>query len=306
MPGMTFEAMRDRLAGVVAITVTPFDGDDRVDEAALMVITQRMVNAGVKVVTANGNTGEYYSLTAAERRQCLLAVAEAASGALVIGGVGGAGSDAVRAAREAWEGGADAVMVHQVPHPYITEAGWIAYHRAIAEAVPDLGLVPYIRSPHVTPAAVRELANQAPNFVGVKYALPDPVAFASMCAGVGGSPLVWIAGLAESYAPSLFATTATGFTSGLANVVPEIVVAFLDALRAHDSDATFRLWSQIREFEDLRARDGNALNVSVVKEALCQLGLSGRSVRPPISSLAPYDRAAVTRMLRSWSLDPKA
>jgi hypothetical protein len=37
----------------------------------------------------------------------------------------------------------------------------------------------------------------------------------------------------------------------------------------------------IRVFEELRADDASADNVSVVKEALAQLGLAPRAVRPP-------------------------
>ena len=43
--------------------------------------------------------------------------------------------------------GAQMVMVHQPVHPYVSQDGWVDYHRAIAEAVPELGVVPYIRNP---------------------------------------------------------------------------------------------------------------------------------------------------------------
>ena len=299
---MSFEVIRRQLAGVVAITVTPFDARDRVDEAALKAVTQRMALAGIEVVTPNGNTGEYYSLTVQERRTCLAAVVEAAAGALVLAGVGGALPDALVAAREAEELGAGAIMVHQAPHPYLTQQGWIEYHRAIAESVPTLGVVPYVRNPRVASETVGELARRVPNVVGVKYAVPDPVAFAAMCADVDVDDMVWIAGLAESQSLALFATKATGFTSGLANVVPELSLALLAALREREGETAFDLWSRIRGFEELRARDDNALNVSVVKEALFQLGLCDRAVRPPISPLAPADRTRVTELLKGWNL----
>lgn len=38
-------------------------------------------------------------------------------------------------------------MVHQPVHPYVSQDGWVDYHRAIAEAVPGLGVVPYVRNP---------------------------------------------------------------------------------------------------------------------------------------------------------------
>ena len=39
-------------------------------------------------------------------------------------------------------------MVHQPVHPYQSLDGWVAYHREIAAAVPDLGVVAYVRDPN--------------------------------------------------------------------------------------------------------------------------------------------------------------
>jgi 4-hydroxy-tetrahydrodipicolinate synthase len=58
----------------------------------------------------------------------------------------------------------------------------------------------------------------------------------------------------------------------------------------------------MKPFEDLRARRDNANNVSVVKEALAQLGICARTVRPPISELADGERAEVAAILAAWDL----
>lgn len=303
---MTFEALRRQLAGVVAITVTPFTADDLVDEGALAAITSRMVGAGIAVVTPNGNTGEYYSLSEAERSTCLRVVMEAAGDAVVLAGVGGPLAGAIEAALAARDAGAQAVMIHHPVQPYITVEGWVEYHSAIAAAVPELGVVPYVKSQSITAAALQSLAAAAPNFIAIKYALPDPVDFASIRSDTKVPGLVWIAGLAESYAASQFAATAEGFTSGLANVVPEISLNYLEALKRGDFAGALKQWQFIRDFEDLRARDNNALNVSAVKEAMHLLGLCDRSVRPPISALAPVDRERVSRMLAKWDVNRPA
>lgn len=301
---MAFEELRRRLAGVVAITVTPFTSEDTVDVEALGTITARMVSAGIGIVTPNGNTGEYYSLSAAERGRCLAVVAEAAGEALVIAGVGGPIADAIRDAKEARDAGADAIMVHQPVHPYITPDGWLDYHQRIAASVPELGLVPYLKNRRISAEELNRLGESTPSFVGIKYALPDPTGFASINADTDVSGLVWVAGLAETYAASQFVANASGFTSGLANVVPQVSLDYYAALKAGDYAGAFAQWQRIREFEDLRARDDNALNVSVVKEALHQVGLCDRRVRPPISVLDDRDRERVSQMLAAWHLSP--
>jgi 4-hydroxy-tetrahydrodipicolinate synthase len=54
--------------------------------------------------------------------------------------------------------------------------------------------------------------------------------------------------------------------------------------------------------EDMRARRGDANNVSALKEALLHLGLTGRSVRPPVSDVPPDERVKIVDILRSWGL----
>ena len=54
------------LPGISGILVTPLDSDDHIAPARLKPIIDRAIGAGVHILTANGNTGEFYSLTTAE------------------------------------------------------------------------------------------------------------------------------------------------------------------------------------------------------------------------------------------------
>jgi 4-hydroxy-tetrahydrodipicolinate synthase len=295
------EALRERLSTVTAIPVTPFRADGEADWGLHAALIGRSVAHGVRVLTPNGNTSEYYALTVAEAcRAVESAVAAVAGQAEVMAGVGLAVPVAVAAARHAREAGASCVMVHQPVHPYRSAAGWVEYHRQVAGAVPELGVVLYVRDPRVTGAQIRELGERCPNVIGVKYAVPDPVRFASVARDAGLARFAWICGLAEPYAPAYWAMGAVGFTSGLVNVVPRLSLAMLEALRAGDYAAAMAAWESIRVFEELRADDASADNVSVVKEALAQLGLGPRAVRPPSRELPPERREVVAALLARW------
>ncbi|OEJ23816.1 dihydrodipicolinate synthase family protein [Streptomyces agglomeratus] len=298
-----FSHLRSALADVVAIPVTPFAADGSLDIAAHRALLGRLLDGGVRTLTPNGNTGEFYALTPAERRTVTeLTVGEAHGRAAVLVGVGHDVPTAVAAAEHARDAGAGMLMVHQPVHPYVSQDGWADYHRAIAEAVPGLGIVPYIRNPLLSGGVLAELGDACPNIIGVKYAVPDAARFAAFARDAGLDRFVWIAGLAELYAPAYFATGATGFTSGLVNVAPSVSLGMLDALRAGDYPAAMKTWEQIRVFEELRAARQSADNVTVVKEALASLGLCRRDVRAPSRVLPDDRRAEIAELIAGWSV----
>ncbi|MFE2418036.1 dihydrodipicolinate synthase family protein [Streptomyces hokutonensis] len=297
-----FEAQRAALADVVAIPVTPFAADGTVDQDTHRTLLRRLLDGGIGILTPNGNTGEFYALTPRERQLVTeLTIDEAGTRAAVLVGIGHDVPTAIASALHARDHGAQMVMVHQPVHPYVSQGGWVDYHRAIAEAVPDLGVVPYIRNAQLLGARLAELADDCPNVIGVKYAVPDAARFAAFARDAGLERFVWVAGLAEPYAPSYFSAGATGFTSGLVNVAPSVSLNMIEALRSGDYPGAMKVWEQIRRFEELRAANGSANNVTIVKEALASLGLCRRDVRPPSKPLPESERAEVAAIAAGWS-----
>src|SRR5262249_6999651 len=115
--------------------------------------------------------------------------------------------------------------------------------------------------------------------------------------------IVWVDGLAEPWAPPMFAVGARGFTSGLINVWPEHSVAIHRALEAGRYDEANRLIDIMAPFEEVRAEEQNGTNVTGVKAALQLIGIACGPARPP--SAWPLTDAQMTKMrerLRAWGL----
>ena len=312
-PG-TSDQFRAALATVAAIPVTPFGADGQADWDAHGRVIRRMVDAGVRLITPNGNTGEFYALTAAEARRATESAVAAAGGsdaghrADVLAGVGHDLPGAIEAARHARDNGVRMIMVHQPVGPYVSAAGWLEYHRVIAGALPDMGVVLYIRDPRIGARHIRLLGDLCPNVVAVKYGIRDPVQFAQVAKDAGVDRFTWLAGLAELPAAASSASGARGCTSGLVNVAPGLALSMLESLRGGDMAGAMKAWDACRPFEELRAADSSADNVSVVKEALAQLGLCRPDVRPPSHRVSEEVRGQIAEILAGWGLtggDPR-
>ena len=284
---------------VVAVLPTPFDEDGGLDPEGFEAVLRRAVGGGLRAITIAGNTGEFGALSADEIGRLVdVAAATVAGRAAVLVGVGGDLPTARRVASRAAAAGAFGIMVHEPAGPFRTPAGWRRYHAELASAVPGLAVVPYVRDAAVGADDLRALVAAAPNVVAVKYAVPDPIRFADLVAS--GPSLLWICGLAESWAPFFRAAGTTAFTSGLAAIEPRLSLELLEHLRADRVAAALETWRLVRPFEALRARNGGAANVPAVKEALAVRSVIGRTVRPPISELGPEERAEVGRILAAW------
>jgi 4-hydroxy-tetrahydrodipicolinate synthase len=290
-----------QLQTVVSIPATPFTEDGAIAEPAYLRLLQRLTTGGVSVVTANGNTGEYYALSQSERHRLVeLTAANVPATTVVVAGVGLDVTTAVADARAAVDSGARCIMIHHPIHPFRSPAGWVEYHRQIGDAVPGIGVIPYLKDPAIGPDDIRRLVDSCPGLIAVKYAVPDPARLAHLAAEV--PELTWLCGLAELWAPFFRVAGATGFTSGLVTIDPARSLRMAAALDGDDFMAAMREWREVRDFEHMRARRGSENNVSAVKEALAQLGLCDRRVRPPITELRQAERDEVTATLVSWGL----
>jgi len=294
------ENIKSKLQGVNAINITPFGDDGAVDFPALGRNLDHLIAQGIEAIYPCGNTGEYYSLTCEEAKDVAeFAIRHVAGRAAVIVGIGHDANTAAQLALHAARCGADGLMLHQPAHPFQSERGMLAYYREVAAAT-ALPLVLYVRHGSVTAGMLKEAA-AIPQVIAVKYAVNHLPSFAKAVHLIGDD-LVWICGTAESWAPFFFAAGAVGFTSGMVNVDAGRSLAMLQALREGRYKDAMRIWEEVRPFEELREQNGSGNNVSVVKNAMAQLGLGSSAVRPPSAPLTQADHERVAAVLRSWGL----
>lgn len=296
-------ALRAALDGISGILVTPFDTNDAFCVAPLRPVVDRAIAAGVHVLVANGNTGEFYGLRAHEAEQMVHAAAECIAGRVpLLAGVGRSVHEARELARASRQAGADALMIHQPPDPFVSPRGVVAYIRKISEAADGLPMVLYLRNESIGLAVIEELC-RIPEIVGVKWASPTPLVLAEAIRRTADRGLAWVGGLAEVWAPPFYAVGARGFTSGLINVLPERSMAIYNALEASDHALAMRLIGEMLPFEELRAQENSGTNVTVVKTALQMMGNDCGATRAPSAwPLTDSQYRQLHALMAGWTL----
>lgn len=268
------------LTGISGILVTPYDDAGEIAPRKLAPIIDHALAAGVHIPVVNGNTGEYYALTNDEACTMVREVAQMVDGrAPLLAGVGRGIRDACALAKASAEAGADALMIHQPPDPFVSPRGTVDYVRAVRDASGGLPVMLYLRNDAMGPEGIARLC-EVEGVKGVKWATPNPL---NLARAIEAAPkdIVWVGGLAEVWAPPLYAVGARGFTSGLINVWPERSVAIHAALDAGNYAEANRLIAGMRAFEDIRAEEHNGTNVTGVKAALMAIGQDCGPTRPP-------------------------
>jgi len=303
MTSFTGPALRAALNGISGILVTPFDAQDAICSAPLQPVVDRAVDAGVHVLVANGNTSEFYGLQAQEAERMVHVAAECVAGRVpLLGGVGRSVHEARALAKASVKAGAAALMVHQPPDPFVAPRGVVTYVQQIAEAAEGLPLVLYLRNENIGLATIEALC-RIPEVVGVKWASPTPLLLAEIIRRTADRDLAWVGGLAEVWAPPLYAVGARGFTSGLINVFPERSVAIYNALEQADYPLAMRLIGQMLPFEELRAQENNGANVTVVKAALQWMGNDCGATRAPSAwPLSATQQQQLEALLNGWKV----
>jgi 4-hydroxy-tetrahydrodipicolinate synthase len=287
-----------KLRTVHAINVTPFREDGGVDYASLEKNVEFLVAHGLEVIVPCGNTGEFYSLGLEEAKAVTKFVAEKVDGrAKVLAGIGYDTKTAGQMASFARDVGADAVMIHQPVHPYLTTEGLVRYYTEIARAV-EIGVVLYVRHEAID-REVLDRVTALENVLAVKYAINDLPSFGGLVQSID-NPVVWVCGTAEMWAPFFFVVGAEGFTSGLVNIAPEMSLKMLQGLREGDRASVQAIWREVAPLERLRAKAHSGYNVAVIKEGMDLLGLAANRIREPGGGLDETDRQELIRILRAW------
>jgi 4-hydroxy-tetrahydrodipicolinate synthase len=286
--------------GILPAVTTPFDSSGAIDEAALERNVSAYLDAGVHGLVANGTMGEAGSMSAAERRTVVEVIARAAAGRVpVIAGVSASTpSAAIGFAADAAQAGATALMMLP-PLGYHGDAREVAaFYRAVAEAG-GLPLMAYnnpaASGVDMPPELIATLARDIENLVAVKECSGDVRRIPAI---IALAPELEVLVGGDDWALEGFCAGATGWVTGVADVVPAECVELWERCRTGELDRARAIYQRMLP---LARFDMTPKLVQYFKAAMDEVGLAGGAVRPPRLELTPAERedlAAALRVLR--------
>ena len=290
--------MPDHFHGVLPALITPFTDDGaHVDADALRAIVERLIGAGVGGLVPGGSTGEFTTLSHAERRE-LVAVTTAAAGGRVpvVAGTGALSTrETIELSLHAESVGAAAVMI--VP-PFYDALSWrelLAHYTAVSEriSIPIMYYtLPSASGVRLSADQLRALKERA-GVTSLKDTGGDAVAATELLHAGPDAPT-----LLNGWDTLTFAALAAGVRAvvwGTASIVPERCVALhrllideIDLPAAREEWA--RLWPLCQFLE------GQSY-AAAVKAACALTGDTTGPVRAPLLALEADARAELGRLL---------
>ncbi len=286
-------------AGVTVALVTPFR-DGEVDYQALRDSVDWQIARGTPVLSPVGTTGECPTLSHDEHERVIATVVEQSAGrARVMAGTGSnATSEAIRLTKFAAKAGADGALLVSPYYNRPTQEGLYAHFARIAESceLPQvLYNVPSRTGRNVEPETVERLAKLGP-IVAVKEASGSLDQVRDL---VLRTDLTVLSG-DDSLTLPMMAVGAEGVVSVVANLVPQDVIALIDAFRGGDLAEARRL--HLKLFPLCRALLGVASNPIPVKLALAMLGRGNGELRLPLYPPDERGRETLRRSLVRYGI----
>jgi len=262
------------VAGVQVLLSTPMAADGSLDYDSTNRLVEHVIRGGVHGIILLGSTGEFFSLSEAERREFTERVIQRINGRVAVGVCPGlAGTETTIAlAQHAERNGADYLLV---PVPYYfanTLAGVVDFYTRVARSV-SIAVMPYDGGGgnSLDMETWRRIAAASPNISLAKITVPFPTKiqwlhdeFAGRVSAFGGSDQTILLALANG---------AAGLTVAGANVVPQAFVRMFDTYRAGEREQARRVYYEKISPMNVIAVPAHTEFIQCYKQALYWMGI---------------------------------
>jgi len=266
------------------ISITPFDADGRLDEAAFRSHLDRMADAGVGVYLGGGGSGEGFTLSTTEAKRVLEIGVEQLAGRVPVRAMGvepRTAQEMIDYLSMAADAGIEAAQVYSLDPGHghrPTPAEVEGYLREVLESTS----LPCVVSSHLSvgyrlsPSMLHSLATDYGHLIGVNCSHPDLAPLIALITTVGERLELHVGG--PSQALSAIALGANGFLSSEGNLAPRTCAALIAGAHNQNFAESTTAFAQIAQLSSLMYRLGG---IRTTKGVMRSLGLPSGYVRSP-------------------------
>jgi 4-hydroxy-tetrahydrodipicolinate synthase len=295
--------MGKEIEGIIPAVVTPFDENENVDEEGFRKIINYLIDSGVHGIFPVGSQGEFFTLTNEEKRRLIdIAVEEARGRVFVMPNTGAITTrESIELSRYAEKAGADCVSVITPFFISPSQEELYGHFKDICQSV-KIPVLCYNNPGRtggvaLSPVTLARLAEELPNFAGIKDSSGDLTQVAEMIRLCPPRFKVIMGRDTLIYGALVYG--AAGAIAATANVAPKLIVGIYEAFKEGDLE---KAKGYQRDLAPLRIAFGLGTFPVVVKEALNIMGLPGGRCRKPIEPLSDDKRAQLRDILEKMGL----
>ena len=290
------------IKGSIPALITPMLEDGKVDYAALRRLIDWHVAEGTDCIGVVGTTGESPTVTVDEHCEIIRVSVEQAAGRVPIMAGCGANStaEAIELAKFAKKVGADCQLQVVPYYNKPTQEGQYRHFRAIAEATPDLPVILY----NVPGRSVADMQHdtvlrlaQVPGIVGIKEATGNIERAQWLIRDLPKEFAVYSGD--DPTAVALMLCGGAGNISVTANVAPRLMHELCMAAIRGDIKEAMRIQFLLMPVHKNLFVEANPIPV---KWAMNRMGLSGPTLRLPMTELSESQQPAVEAALKASGL----
>jgi len=292
--------MTSKWEGVFAVLVTPMTAAEAVDYETLAAHIDYLIEeGGVHGIIPNGSTGEYYALTAEERKKVVETTFQAVAGRLpvVVGANATTTREVIEYCQHAQKCGAAGVMLAAPYYSLPTDDELFEHYKAVNDAISIpimLYNFPARSGVDLKPGLIQRLA-ELDNVQYVKESTGDITRVSDIIRLCGDRITVFCG--CDNEALENFILGATGWVAGAGNFLPRTHVKLFElAVSEKDFIAARGLYYKLLPI--LAALEARGKYIQFVK-ACC--GLMGHPVGPPRRPLLPATPDEVAELKKALS-----
>ena len=279
------------LEGILTVTLTPFDGEGRVDFDAYERLIEFVLSKGVHCIIPCGTTGEYYALSGEERRQVMDFVAERVDGRarLLAGTNATTTNEVIELSRHAQDKGYEGIMLAAPYYSLPTPEELATHFKAVAEAT-GMPILLYnfpARTGVDLDPALLEVLRPVEEVVGIKESSGSIARLHELL--VNFADRYEIVCGADDQALEYFTWGAQSWVAGASNFLPAEHVALYDAcVRKRDTESGLKVMRKLLPLFMLMEQGGKYIQFCKYG---CELaGVPAGGTRAPLTPLSSAER----------------